>query len=66
MGYDTLERSLKAQLKYADSQRAAYTLLVGGDELARGSVVLRDMQSSEQSEFPIEEIGAVLTARLLN
>ena len=66
VGYDTLERSLKAQLKYADSQRAAYTLLVGGDELARGSVVLRDMQSSEQSEFPIEEIGAVLTARLLN
>ncbi len=66
VGYDTLERSLKAQLKYADSQRAAYTLLVGGDELARGSVVLRDMQSSEQSEFPIEKIGAVLTARLLN
>lgn len=65
VGYDTLERSLKAQLKYADSQKAAYTLLVGGDELARGSVVLRDMQSSEQNEFPLAEVGAALTARLL-
>lgn len=65
VGYDTLERSLKAQLKYADSQKAAYVLLVGGDELTRGRVALRDMQSSEQIELPLAEVGAVLTARLL-
>ncbi len=63
-GYDTMERSLKAQFKYADSQRAAYTLLVGGEELTRGSVVLRDMQSSEQTEQNINEIVAILKEKL--
>ncbi len=63
-GYDTMERSLKAQFKYADSQRAAYTLLVGGEELTRGSVVLRDMQSSEQTEQSINEIVAILKEKL--
>ncbi len=63
-GYDTMERSLKAQFKYADSQRAAYTLLVGGEELTRDSVVLRDMQSSEQTEQSINEIVAILKEKL--
>ena len=63
-GYDTMERSLKAQFKYADSQRAAYTLLVGGEDLTRGSVVLRDMQSSEQTEQSINEIVAILKEKL--
>lgn len=63
-GYDTMERSLKAQFKYADSQRVAYTLLVGGEELTRDSVVLRDMQSSEQTEQSINEIVAILKEKL--
>ena len=63
-GYDTMERGLKAQFKYADSQRAAYTLLVGGEELTRDSVVLRDMQSSEQTEQSINEIVAILKEKL--
>lgn len=64
VGYDTIERSLKAQFKYADSQGAAYALLVGGDELARGGVVLRDMQSSEQQEQPLAEIVELLKTKL--
>lgn len=64
VGYDTMQRSLKAQFKYADSQKAAYTLLVGGDELARGSVVLRDMQSSEQTEQPLADILDLLKEKL--
>ncbi len=64
VGYDTMERSLKAQFKYADSQGAAYTLLVGGDELARGSVILRDMQSSEQQEYPLDKVVASLQTKL--
>lgn len=60
VGFDTLERSLKAQFKLADNLGAAYTLLVGGDELARGSVVLRDMANSEQQEIPLGDVVQVL------
>jgi histidyl-tRNA synthetase len=41
-------RSMKAQLKRADRVEAAIALIVGGDELARGEVTLRDMRKSEQ------------------
>jgi histidyl-tRNA synthetase len=41
-------RSMKSQLKRADRVEAAIALIVGGDELARGEVTLRDMRKSEQ------------------
>lgn len=41
-------RSMKAQLKRADRVQAAIAVIVGGDELARGEVTLRDMFKSEQ------------------
>ena len=62
--YDMLGRSLKAQFKYADKFSAAYTLIVGGDELARGNVLMRDMATSEQQEVPLDEVVALLAERL--
>jgi histidyl-tRNA synthetase len=41
-------RSLRGQMKRADRLQAAVALIVGGDELARGEVTLRDMKNSEQ------------------
>jgi histidyl-tRNA synthetase len=41
-------RSIKAQMKRADRLAARVTLIVGGDELARGEVTLRDMRAGEQ------------------
>ena len=41
-------RSMKAQMKRADRLAARVTLIVGGDELARGEVTLRDMRAGEQ------------------
>ena len=48
-------RSMKAQLKRADRLAARVTLIVGGDELARGEVTLRDMRASEQRAVPRAE-----------
>ncbi|MDR1605368.1 MAG: histidine--tRNA ligase [Gracilibacteraceae bacterium] len=45
-------RSLKSQLKFADRRRAAFTLICGEDELARGNVLARDMRTGEQREIP--------------
>ncbi|MFI5177856.1 MAG: histidine--tRNA ligase [Vicinamibacterales bacterium] len=41
-------RSLRAQMKRADRLRARVAVIVGGDELARGEVTLRDMATGDQ------------------
>jgi histidyl-tRNA synthetase len=54
-------RGVRAQMKRADRLAARLTLIVGGDELARGEVTLRDMTSGEQRAVPRAE--AVAAAR---
>ncbi len=41
-------RSVRAQMKRADRLAARITLIVGGDELARGEITLRDMATGDQ------------------
>ncbi len=41
-------RGVKAQMKRADRSGARVTLIVGGDELARGEVTVRDMRDGTQ------------------
>jgi histidyl-tRNA synthetase len=48
-------RSVKAQMKRAGRLDARVTLIVGGDELARGEVTVRDMRSGEQQAVPRAE-----------
>ena len=57
---DYLGRSLKAQMKVAGKSGAPFALLVGGEELARGAVVVRDMRESSQAEVPVEEAADYL------
>jgi histidyl-tRNA synthetase len=45
-------RSLRAQMKRADRVKARVTVIVGGDELARGEVTLRDMSTGDQRAVP--------------
>lgn len=51
-GMELEGRSIKSQMKRADRLGARVTLIVGGDELARGEVTLRDMRGSEQRAIP--------------
>ncbi|MCL2679602.1 MAG: histidine--tRNA ligase [Dehalococcoidia bacterium] len=41
-------RSLKAQLRLADGAGCRYAAIIGGDELARNAVMLRDMHTAQQ------------------
>jgi histidyl-tRNA synthetase len=41
-------RSVRAQMKRADRLAVRVTLIVGGDELARGEITLRDMTTGDQ------------------
>ena len=54
------DRSLKAQMKQADRTGAAYTLIIGDDEVRNGVVMVRRMGDSTQTAVPRSEVmGAV-------
>ncbi|MFH1560775.1 MAG: histidine--tRNA ligase [Chloroflexota bacterium] len=53
-------RSLRAQLRYANSLGIPYALILGEDEMKRGSVILRDMAQGEQREVPIQGVAEEL------
>ena len=61
---DHAGRSLKAQFKHADKVGAPYILIVGGDELARGTVKLRNMQTKEETEIPLENAVEYMKERI--
>jgi histidyl-tRNA synthetase len=52
---DLSGRSLKSLMKRADRLGARHVLIVGENELAEGSVLLRDMISKEQTSIPVPE-----------
>ncbi len=61
---DTLDRSLKAQMKEADRSGARRVLIIGEDELSRGTAPLRDMETHEQKEIPLDDLAQLL--RVIN
>ena len=55
-------RSVKAQMKAADKSGARFALVVGDDELAAGTVSVRDLEASEQESVPVEALAERLGA----
>ena len=51
--FDVMERSLRAQLKHADRIGALLSVIIGENELERDVVVVRDMETGEQTEVDI-------------
>ncbi len=49
-------KSLKSQLKTADNLGARYVLMIGEDELKKGSFPLRDMKTGQQKGIKLEEL----------
>ncbi|MFN3421939.1 MAG: histidine--tRNA ligase [Armatimonadota bacterium] len=63
---DYLDRSLKAQMRYADKLGARFVLILGDEELKENVVTVRDMQKSEQWKEPSDKIASSLTALVMN
>ena len=55
-------RSLKAQMRYANSLGIPYALILGDDEIKNGSVVLRDMTQGDQREIQLQSIAEELAS----
>ncbi len=52
--FDTVGRSLKAQMKYADKIGALYTMVIGANELESGKAVLKNMTDGTTEEIELD------------
>ena len=53
--YDIMGRGLKAQMKYANKIGAAFTIVLGENELNEGKAKLKEMESGEESEIRLND-----------
>ena len=53
---DTLQRSMKSQMKDANRLDAKYVILIGENEINNQSIIIKDMKSGEQNEVPVDQI----------
>ncbi len=60
---DLMERSLKAQLKYADKSGAKYVAVIGSDELAEGAVNVKKMSDGSTDKVPFEGLINYITSQ---
>ncbi len=52
--YDLMDRSVKAQMKYANKLGARMSMILGDNELSTGKAALKDMTTGEQKEIAFE------------
>lgn len=57
---DYLGRSLKAQMKFANKKGFKFAVIVGGEEMERNCVSLRNMETGEQQEAAADRITEAL------
>lgn len=58
---DYMDRSVKAQMKYANKIGAKNTVIIGADELAAGNANIKNMDSGNQTEVELDKIAGYLS-----
>jgi histidyl-tRNA synthetase len=53
-------RSLKAQLRQANSLGVRYTVIIGDQEVKTGTVILRNMTNAQQETIPLDQLQKLL------
>lgn len=53
-------RKMKAQMKSADRLQARYTAILGDDELERGEIAVKSMETREQVTVKLDNLASVL------
>ncbi len=54
---DYMDRSVKAQMKYANKIGAKNTVILGADELEKGAAVVKNMETHEETEIALDKIA---------
>jgi histidyl-tRNA synthetase len=57
---DYLDKKMKAQFKAADRLKAKFVAILGEEELNKGIINVKNMQSGEQQEVSIEELSTFI------
>lgn len=57
---DYSERSVKAQMREANRNNARFVIFFGGEEFKQGKVVLKEMETGDQSDFDLNKIDLLL------
>ena len=57
---DYMDRSVKAQMKYANKLGAKKTVIIGSQELEENKARIKDMETGEQVEVGLDEIAELL------
>jgi histidyl-tRNA synthetase len=52
-----MDRSVKAQMKYADKLGAEYSVILGDDEIESGKAAVKNMRTGEKAEVEIDRLG---------
>ncbi len=54
---DYLDRSVKAQMKYANKIGAKHTVIIGADELENNKANVKNMENGEQTEVALDKLA---------
>lgn len=57
---DYMDRSLRAQLKFADKKGARFLVILGDEEMEKGQATIRDMASGTQEGVDLPDLAAHL------
>lgn len=57
---DYMDRSVKAQMKYANKLGAKYTVVIGENELNENCAMLKCMENGEQTKVELDKIATLL------
>ena len=60
---DYMNRSVKAQMKYANKLNARYTIIIGDNELETNTGRIKNMETGEQTEIALDQLASVLEER---
>ena len=57
---DYMDRSAKAQMKYANKIGAKRTVIIGTQELEENKARVKDMETGEQTEVSLDQIASLI------
>lgn len=62
---DYLGKKMKAQMKAADRFQASYVAIIGETELEKDMVIMKEMETGDQEEIPVNEVPEFLKMKLI-
>lgn len=57
--FDSMDRSLKSQMKFANKLMAKFVMIVGDDEIQKGKAKIKDMNASCDVEVSLDDIEKI-------